>query len=144
MEILRIAIYLFIIMELSNVIIMYFKPDFKYGNSMRVFNEFNKSKDDNNRYLFIKYMTNWVANCKLIFILLLFVIAIIGNLELLRYATLVTIISIGIFYITLYPIIKTLDYNGEIIPKGYSKTLSIMIISFMLMFSIALILSFIL
>ena len=35
--VLTIAIIVFIFMELSNVIIMYFKPDFKYGNSMTVF-----------------------------------------------------------------------------------------------------------
>lgn len=143
MEVLRIAIFLFVIMELSNVIIMYFKPDFKYGNSMKVFCEFEESKKDKNTYLFIKYMTNWVANCKLIFIAILIVIALIGNLELMRYTVFVTILSIGLFFISLYPIIKTLDKNGKIQPKGYSKTLSIIIMSFVLMFSMALILSFI-
>lgn len=143
MSILRTAIFLFVIMELSNVIIMYFKPDFKYGNSMKVFIEFEKSKGDSNRHLFIRYMTNWVANCKLIFIAILIVIALIGDLELMRYAVVATVISIGLFFVSLYPIIKLLDKNGEIQPKGYSKTLRTMIISFMLMFSIALILSFI-
>ncbi len=143
MVILRIAIFLFMIMELSNVMIMYFKPDFKYGNSMKVFCEFEESKQDSNRYLLLKYMTNWVANCKFIFIGLLGVIGIMGNLALLRMAVLATILSIGLFFISLYPIIKTLDQNGKIQPKGYSRTLSIMILSFMVMFLLALILSYI-
>ena len=143
MNILRIAILIFVSMELSNIIIMYFKPDFIYGNSMRIFYEYEECKNDINKYLFIKYMTNWVANCKLIFILMLVVIAIVGDLEVMRWAILSTIFSIGVFFITLYPLIKKLDENNKINPKGYSKTLSIMILSFMVIFTIALILSFI-
>ncbi|MFI3168116.1 MAG: hypothetical protein R3Y32_08390 [Bacillota bacterium] len=143
MIVLRIAIFMFAAMELSNVIIMYFKPDFKYGNSMRSFCAFEESKEDADKYLFVKYMTNWVANCKLIFIAILVVIGIIGSLEIMRWAVFATILSIGIFFISLYPLMKELDKNDKIQPKGYSKTLSIMIIAFMLMFTVALVLSFI-
>ncbi len=38
MTILDIAILIFVVMELSNVLVMYFKPDFKYANSMAVLN----------------------------------------------------------------------------------------------------------
>ncbi|WP_438652694.1 hypothetical protein [Romboutsia sp.] len=41
----------------------------------------------------------------------------------------------------MYPLIKELDKKGEITPKGYSKTLEIMIGTFIGVFSIALILS---
>lgn len=142
MLILQSTIILFAFMELSNVLIMYFKPDFQYGNSMKTFYAFEESKSDENSYLFAKYMTNWVANCKLIFICILIVIAFIGDLLLLRFAVVVTISSISIFFISLYPIIKKLDDNDRVCPKGYSKTLSKIIFAFIAMFSVAFILSF--
>ncbi len=141
--ILNIAIIIFIIMELSNVIIMYFKPDFKYGNSMIVFNNWHQAKLKEDEQLFVKYLVNWVANCKLIFILLLLVIVCFGNVDLKVYATIAMILSIGIYFITLHPIIKKLDKNNLITPKGYSKTLAIMIACFMIMFTISLIIYFI-
>jgi len=39
----------------------------------------------------------------------------------------------------LHPIIKRLDQKGEITPKGYSKTLGLMIAFFLIMFAISLI-----
>lgn len=65
--VLDIAIIVFIFMELSNVIIMYFKPDFKYGNSMTVFRNWWDSRKDDNMRSFVNYLVNRVANCKLIF-----------------------------------------------------------------------------
>lgn len=141
--ILDVAILIFIVLELSNVIIMYFKPDFKYGNSMSVFNEWSLSKNEEKRYLFNKYMINWVANCKLIFILLLFVIMILGSVELKEISVAATVLSIGIYFITLSPIIKVLDHLNMIKHKGYSRKLNIMISGFMIMFVVALILHFI-
>lgn len=143
MVVLRIAIIAFIIMELSNVIIMYFKPEFKYGNSMNTFNEWEKSKEDELRHLFAKYMVGWVANCKLIFIAMLIIAVIFGSEKVLVFSVIATILSIGIYFITLYPIIKKLDMMGEITPKGYSRTLTIMIASFMIMFTVALVIYFI-
>lgn len=138
--ILNIAIAIFIVMELANVLIMYFKPDFKYGNSMTVFNEWHKSKADSNSSLFARYMVNWVANCKLIFIAILAVVLFVGDLRMKLYSVVAAVLSIGLYFITLHPIIRKLDANGEITPKGYSRTLGFMIAGFMVMFAVALIL----
>ncbi len=135
---LQIAIGAFVLMELSNVLIMYFKPDFKYGNSMRTFKGWEESKEDEKSHLFVKYMVNWVANCKLIFILLLIVVLIVNNETVMMWAVVTTIISIGIYFFSLYPIIRKLDKMEKIEPKGYSKTLSYMIFGFMAMFLVAL------
>ena len=143
MLVLQIAILLFVLMELSNVIILYRKPDFKYGNSMRVFCAFRALQPQSDAYIFVKYLVNWVANCKLIFLTMLVVVAVWGDLIVLRWAVFATILSIGIFFFTLYPLMKKLDDHNEITPKGYTKTLSMMILSFMLMFTVALIASFI-
>ncbi len=142
MIVLRIAIFAFILMELSNVFILYFKPGFKYGNSMQSFKEWDSSKQNQEKHLFAMYMARWVANCKLIFLALLTVIGIFGSEQVMLYSVIVTIASIGIYFITLFPLIRKLDKLGQINPKGYSKTLSIMIASFMIMFSVALVLYF--
>ena len=144
MSILSTAIIVFVILELSNVIIMYFNPEFKYGNSIAVFKGWEKSKEDEDLHEFVKYLVNWVAGTKLIFIVLLLVIVFTGN-ELTKFLSAVALVlSIGSYYFRLAPIIKKLDKKGEITPKGYSKTLGQMISSFMIVISIALILEMIL
>lgn len=144
MIVLKIAILLFSMMELSNVLIMYFKPDFKYGNSMRSFRLWFTMQEKEENRLFVKYMVNWVANCKLIFLALLMVVVLFGNEVVTIGAVCAMILSIGIYFISLHPIIAKLDALGEIQPKGYSKTLALMIVSFMILFCVALGLYFVL
>lgn len=139
MNILDIAITLFIILESANVYILYFAPSSKYGNGVAVFNEWEKSKQDVNTHLFSKYMINWVAGTKLIFIVLLLVILLTGGETTKLYAVFAMILSIATYFWKLHPIIKELDDNGEITPKGYSKVLGYMIAGFLTMFSVALI-----
>ncbi len=137
MNILDFAIIIFILLELSNVIILYFKPDFKYGNGVSVFNAWNKMKEDENDHLFASYLVNWVGNSKLIFIALLIVIVIFGDETLKIITTGVLVLSISMYFVRLHSIIKKLDKNGQITPKNYSKTLAIMIGGFMAMFALA-------
>ena len=139
MNILDIAITLFIILESANVYILYFAPSSKYGNGVAVFNEWEKSKQDINTHLFSRYMINWVAGTKLIFIVLLLVILLTGGETTKLYAVFAMILSIATYFWKLHPIIKELDDNGEITPKGYSKVLGYMIAGFLAMFSVALI-----
>lgn len=143
MEILDISIILFCMMEVSNVIILYFKPEFKYGNGVSVFKHYEESKKDELLHLFIKYMKNWVAGTKLIFIMLLMSVVFIGDEKMKIVANVMMIISIASYYFGLKPIISKLDENDKIKPKGYSKTLNKMITIFILMFSLALIFNFI-
>ena len=139
MNILEIAITLFIILESANVYILYFAPSSKYGNGVAVFNEWEKSKQDINTHLFSRYMINWVAGTKLIFIVLLLVILLTGGETTKLYAVFAMILSIATYFWKLHPIIKELDDNDEITPKGYSKVLGYMIAGFLAMFSVALI-----
>lgn len=142
--ILNAAIIVFVCMELANVLIMYFKPDFKYGNSMAVFRRWAQSQSEEKTRLFVKYLVNWVANCKLIFIVLLVVVLIVADAMLKVYAIAAMILSIAIYFVSLHPIILKLDRMGEITPKGYSRTLALMIGGFMIMFGLALVLYFVL
>lgn len=143
MSILDIAIIIFVTLESLNIGILYFAPDSKLGNGVAIFDQWEKSKEDENEHLFTKYMTYWVAGTKLIFVVLLLVILITGSESTKLYGVIVMIFSIATYFWKLHPIIKKLDAQGEITPKGYSKTLGMMITSFLLMFLGALIVYFI-
>ncbi len=142
--ILKAAILIFVVMELSNILILYFKPNFQYGNSMNTFKQWYAAQNRESDQLFVQYLVNWVANCKLIFLALLVVVVLFGNEIITVCAVIATIVSIGIYFVSLHPIIKRLDEMGEIQPKGYSKTLALTIGAFMVMFSVALVLYFVL
>lgn len=141
--ILDIAIIIFCIMELGNVLILYFKPDSKLGNGVAVFTAWKDVKEDKNLYLFAHYMAYWIAGVKLIFIFLLLVVLLTGNETTKIWTVVAMIISIATYFWKLHPIIKELDSLNKINPKGYSKTLGLMISGFLLMFSTALILYFV-
>lgn len=138
--ILDISIIIFCIMELGNVLILYFKPDSKLGNGVAVFDAWKDVKENKNLDLFAHYMAYWVAGVKLIFIFLLLVVLLTGNETTKIWAVVAMIISIATYFWKLHPIIKKLDSLNKISPKGYSKTLGLMISGFLLMFSTALIL----
>ena len=137
MVILNLAILLFVMMESANVLILYFAPNSKLGNGVAVFNPWFHAKENEPSELFAKYMVNWVAGTKLIFIVLLLVIVFTGSELTKLLAVFAMILSIATYYFRLHPIIKKLDSMGEITPKGYSKVLFYMITGFMTMFSFA-------
>ncbi|MFI3253444.1 MAG: hypothetical protein R3Y63_03780 [Eubacteriales bacterium] len=142
MGILDIAIIAFVCMELSNVIILYFYPEFPYGNGVAVFRHWEKSKEDEATHLFARYMADWVAGVKLIFIFLLVVVVIVGDERTKIWAVVAMILSILSYFFRLHPTMKKLDQLGELKPAGYSKSLDLMIIGFLLLFIGALCLHF--
>ena len=83
-------------------------------------------------------MAYWVAGVKLIFIFLLLVILVTGTETTKIFAVVAMILSIATYFWKLHPIIKQLDHQNKISPKGYSKTLGLMITGFLIMFSLAL------
>lgn len=133
--ILDIAIYTFVSVELANVIILYLRPGFRHGNSMAVFSAWGRAQNDGKQRLFMAYLARWVANCKVIFIALLLVIALFGTETLKLWAVLATIASISLYYVTLHPLMRKLDDQGEILPVGYSRLLALNIAGFLLMYA---------
>jgi hypothetical protein len=129
------------VLEFSNVLALYGKPDFKFANAVGMFKAWDKSKEDPDMHDFVKYLVNWVAGTKPIFIFLLAVILIFGDDKTQTYAMLALILSILTFYWKLYPLIKKMDKNDQIDPKNYSKTLSLMILAFVLTISVAFVVS---
>ena len=77
--IVTIAIIAFLVLETLNVLMLYFTPGTHRGNGLGVFNAYEKSKADAEVHALVKYLINWVAGTKLIFIALLIVILITGN-----------------------------------------------------------------
>ena len=137
MDILSIAILIFIIMESANVAILYFFPGSQLGNGVGVFNAFHNSESEELK-LFSSYLVNWVAGVKLIFIFLLAVILAMGTEQVKVWAVVAMILSIATYFWRLHPTIRKLDAMGCITPKGYSKALGWMIAGFLILFALAL------
>lgn len=138
MDLLSIAILIFILMESANVAILYFWPGSRVGNGVGVFNAFSHPESEEQR-LFASYLVNWVAGVKLIFLFLLAVILAVGTEQVKLWAVVAMILSIATYFWRLHPTIQTLDAMGCITPKGYSKVLGGMISGFLILFLMALV-----
>ena len=139
MNLINIFIIGFLTLEATNVIVLYFFPDTKYANSIGVFKAWEKSKKDPEIFDFVKYLVNWVAGTKLIFILLLIIIVFTANDQSMIFTGTALVISIASFFWRLFPLIRKMDSEGQIEPKNYSTTLGWMIGAFILMFLTAII-----
>lgn len=144
MNFLSIAIAIFVVLELLNVFMLYFMPGTKRGNGMGVFNAYEKSKSDPDIHALVRYLINWVAGTKLIFIGLLSVILFTGDDTSKILSAAVLILSILTFFWRLYPAIRLMDEGNQLTPRGYSGTLARMIAGFIGLFIAALVLFFIL
>ncbi len=134
MGILDIVLLIFIALETANVLIIYLNPDFKYGNGLSVFRQWEELRKEESSGLFVKYMANWVAGCKVIFIALVLIIVFTAD-EFTKICTVAALVpTISLYYIKLHPIIKRIDDMGQLRPQGYSKTLVFTISGFVLMF----------
>ena len=69
MNMIRFVIIGIIVLEATNVVALYFFPGSKYANSVGVFKAWEKSKQEPEIHDFVKYLVNWVAGTKLIFLL---------------------------------------------------------------------------
>ena len=131
----------FLILEASNVLALYFFPGSKYANSVGVFKAWEKSKQDPVVHDFVKYLVNWVAGTKLIFILLLIVILLTASKQTQILTGMAMVVSIAAFFWRLFPLIRKMDRDLQIEPKNYSAVLGWMISVFIAIFLIAIVLS---
>ncbi len=133
----KIVIIAFILLELSNVLALYFAPGSKMANAVGVFSAWEKSKQDPEIHDFVKYLVYWVAGVKLIFLSLLGVIIIFGDPDLQRISLLALGFATATFFWRLFPLIRKMDRSGQIEPKNYSKLLGVMIFTFIVLFFLA-------
>ncbi len=141
MNAIRVVIIGFIALETTNVVALYFFPGSKYANSVGIFKAWDRSKSDPEMHNFAKYLVNWVAGTKLIFLLLLVVILVIADDRGLFYAGIALVVSISSFFWRLFPLIRTMDRAGEVEPRNYSAILGLMISVFVMVFLAALVIS---
>jgi len=141
MNIITIVTIGFLILEATNVATLYFFPGSKYANGVGVFKAWEKSKADPEIHDFVKYLVNWVAGTKLIFILLLIVILYAADDQTLILTSIALVISIASFFWRLFPLIRKMDREDQIEPKKYSAVLGWMILAFILIFLIAIFVS---
>lgn len=119
------------------MITLYFFPGSKYANGVGVFKAWEKSKGDPEIHNFVKYLVNWVAGTKLIFIFLLIVILYTADEQSLVLTSVALVISIASFFWRLFPMIRRMDRDYQIDPKNYSAVLGWMILVFILVFMTA-------
>jgi len=131
----KIVILAFIALESSNVLALYFFPGSKRANAVGVFSAWEKSKQYPEIHDFVKYLVNWVAGTKLIFLLLLGVIVLFGDLSIQKQSLLALALATLTFYWRLFPLARKMDRNGQMEPRNYSVMLGGMI-SLMIMFFI--------
>lgn len=136
----KIVIIAFILLEFSNVLALYFAPGSKYANAVGTFKAWEKSKQDPEVFLFVKYLVNWVAGAKLIFLLLLLVIVLFGSMQVQRLSLVALAAATLSFFWRLFPMVRQMDKNGQIEPQNYSIVLGVMIFAFIVFFALAAIL----
>ena len=137
MSLVLIIIGFFLILELSNVIVMYASPGSTKANAVGVFAAWEKSKADPEIHNFVRYLVYWVAGTKLIFISLLIVVLAFADPITQSFAILALIITTATFYVKLFPLIRNIDREGQLTQSGYSKTLGIMIFVMIIAFIVA-------
>jgi hypothetical protein len=138
LDILAIAIIVFLVMETLNICVLYFYPAGRMGNGIGVFKAYEASKSHPEAHALINYLVNWVAGTKLIFVALLIVILATGSATTKLAAVVALILSILSFFWRLFPAIRKMDRDGWVEPQGYSRTLGVMIACFVGGFAAAL------
>ena len=134
MNILTVVIIGFLILEIANVATLYFFPGSKLANGVGVFKAWEESKQYPDIHNLVRYLVNWVAGVKLIFIFLLIVVLYFGDKDTLVFTAVALFASVMSFYWRLYPLIRKMDRESQIEPKNYSVGLAIMILGFIIVF----------
>ena len=123
MPLLTIVITGFLLLEISNAFILFFRPDSRQVHGMGMFPAWEKSKSDPDVHNLMRYLTIWVAGSKLIIIALLIVLLIWGNKQLITLTGFALVISMSPFYFGLFPAMQKIDKNNQVDPKGFSMRL---------------------
>lgn len=130
----KIVLLAFILLELSNVVALYFFPGSKRANGVGVFSAWEKSKEFPEIYDFVRYLVNWVAGAKLIFLFILGLIVAFADLSLQRLSLVALGLATVTFFWRLFPLVRKMDHEGHVQPKNYSFILGGMILVMVILF----------
>lgn len=137
MTALSIVIIGFVILETSNVVALYFFPESRYANAVGTFRAYERSKADPVVHDFVRYLVNWVAGTKLIFLLLLLIIVFTADTDTLLLSGVAMAVAVASFFWRLFPMVRKMDAEDQLDPPGYSKLLGLMIAAIVLIFVVA-------
>lgn len=131
----KIAIIAFIVLESFNVLALYFFPGSRKANAVGVFSAWEKSKQYPEIHDLMRYLVNWVAGAKLIFLFLLGLIVAFADLNLQRLSLAALALATLTFYWRLFPLVRKMDREGNIQPKKYSLVLGATILVMIVIFT---------
>lgn len=132
----KIVLLAFILLELSNVVALYFFPGSKRANAVGVFSAWEKSKQIPEVHDLVRYLIYWVAGAKLIFLFLLGLIVAFADLNLLRLSLIALALATLSFFWRMFPLARKMDREGQVQPKKYSFILGGMILALIALFVI--------
>jgi len=133
----KIVLLVFILLEFSNVLALYFFPGSKRANAVGVFSAWEKSKQYPEIHDLMRYLVYWVAGAKLIFLFLLGLIVAFADLNLQRLSLVALGLATLTFYWRLFPLARKMDREGQIEPQKYSLVLGGMILVLIILFAVA-------
>ena len=93
---------------------------------------YERSKQDPVVHEFVRYLVNWVAGTKLIFLLLLLVIVFTADTDTLLFTGVAMAVAVASFFWRLFPLVRRMDADDQLEPSGYSKLLGVMIAAMVL------------
>lgn len=135
--IIKIVLLVFIGLEFSNVVALYFFPGSKMANAIGVFSAWEKSKQDPEIHNFVRYLVYWVAGAKLIFLLLLGLIVAFSDLTMQRLTLAALALATVSFFWRMFPLARKMDRSGQMQPRGYSLVLGGMILALIALFIVS-------
>jgi hypothetical protein len=130
------AMVAFGLLELMNVAVLYLAPGSRRANGVGVFTAWERSRADPEVHALVRYLVWWVAGTKLILLALLTVVLVTGSDRTRAAASAVLAASIAVFFWRMFPLARQIDAAGQMQPRGYSRTLGLMIAAMVAVFAI--------
>ncbi len=126
----------FLFLESANVAALYLRPGSGRFNALGVFTAWEASKADPEVHDLVRYLANWVAGTKLIFILVLGSVLIFGDDRTKVIAVAALVLAILSFFWRLGPLARRIDSRSQMNPAGYSRVLTGLIVVFVIALAI--------
>jgi len=127
MNTLQVTLLVFVLIETLSMLELYFLQDKPMFNGVGIFSGWERSKADPEVHMLVRYLVNWLAGMKMIVIglVLVLVFMVPENTKLL--GTIALAITVSSFYWRLNPMLHTADMAGQVMPRGHSRRLSMMV-----------------
>ena len=135
--VLYVVVGVFLALEVANVVALYLAPGSPRANTVAPFAGWRDSMADPDLHRFVRYLVYWVAGSKVIFIALWLVILLTAPARTQVIASAVMVPAIATFYWRMFPIVRDLDSRGKVLPRGYARTLGLIIAAFAIAFAAA-------